>query len=71
VLDPYGVPISEEPTNWQQIPDVAVLISGGVFYETGPTFQSGGGDSNVVFLMYEYTRPSTGSHRTKQRRIRY
>jgi large repetitive protein len=47
------------------------LISGGVFFETGASFQSGGGDSNQVFLMYDYNRPSTGSLRIKRRRITY
>ena len=47
------------------------LISGGVYYEMGPQFQSGGGDSSTVWLMYEYDRPSTGVLTVRRREITY
>ena len=49
----------------------AYLISGGVYFEMGPVFQSGGGDSNVAYLVYEYDRPSTGRLRVLRRQLTY
>jgi len=46
------------------------VISNGVYYESAPRFQSGGGTAKVV-LMYEYDTPSLGVLRVKKRIITY
>ena len=49
----------------------ATLLSGGVYFEMMASFQSGGGDSNVVYLVYEYDRPSTGNLKVRRRTLTY
>ncbi len=46
------------------------VISNGVYFESAPRFQSGGGTSKVS-LMYEYDNPSLGVLRVKRRIITY
>jgi len=46
------------------------VISNGVYYESAPRFQSGGGTSTVA-LMYEYDHPSVGVLRVRRRLITY